>query len=77
LLFEGTEVANGMWEGEEGGVKEGEEGKVVLEEDVTEWDHGMYEGWLGSEIRESRRSRGVDGEGEEWSIWRDGCEGGE
>ncbi|KAF2822545.1 phosphoglycerate mutase family protein [Ophiobolus disseminans] len=54
-------------------------GKVVLEEDITEWDHGMYEGWLGGEIRSSRKERGVVGEKgeEEWSIWRDGCEGGE
>jgi broad specificity phosphatase PhoE len=59
-----------------GGLKIGDE-KVVLEDDITEWDHGMYEGWLGNEIRASRRERGVDGEGEEWSIWRDGCEGGE
>lgn len=51
--------------------------KVVLEEEITEWDHGMYEGWLGSEIRASRKERGVDREGEEWSIWRDGCEDGE
>jgi broad specificity phosphatase PhoE len=50
--------------------------KVKLEEDITEWDHGMYEGWLGSEIRASRKERGLDTD-EEWSIWRDGCEGGE
>ena len=36
------------------GLKIGDE-KVVLEENVTEWDHGMYEGWLGSEIRNSRK----------------------
>jgi broad specificity phosphatase PhoE len=50
--------------------------KVKLEEDITEWDHGMYEGWLGSEIRASRKERGLDKDGE-WSIWRDGCEDGE
>jgi broad specificity phosphatase PhoE len=50
--------------------------KVKLEEDITEWDHGMYEGWLGSEIRASRKERGLDIDGE-WSIWRDGCEDGE
>lgn len=53
-----------------------EDEKVKLEEDVTEWDHGMYEGWLGSEIRKSRKERGLDGE-REWSIWSDGCEDGE
>jgi broad specificity phosphatase PhoE len=50
--------------------------KVKLEEEITEWDHGMYEGWLGSEIRASRKERGLDGE-REWSIWSDGCEDGE
>jgi hypothetical protein len=39
--------------------------KVKLEENITEWDHGMYEGWLGSEIRASRKERGLDGE-REW-----------
>jgi broad specificity phosphatase PhoE len=50
--------------------------KVKLEEEITEWDHGMYEGWLGSEIRASRKERGLDMDGE-WSIWSDGCEEGE
>jgi sedoheptulose-bisphosphatase len=50
--------------------------KVKLEEEITEWDHGMYEGWLGSEIRASRKERGLDKDGE-WSIWSDGCEDGE
>jgi broad specificity phosphatase PhoE len=58
-----------------------EDGKGIarLEEDITEWDHGMYEGWLGNEIRASRKERGVVGVNgeEEWSIWRDGCEEGE
>lgn len=61
---------------DDAGVKIDDE-KVVLEEDITEWDHGMYEGWLGSEIRKSRKDRGVDKDGEDWSIWRDGCEDGE
>jgi broad specificity phosphatase PhoE len=50
--------------------------KVKLEEDITEWDHGMYEGWLSSEIRASRKERGLDSD-KEWSIWSDGCEDGE
>jgi broad specificity phosphatase PhoE len=50
--------------------------KVKLEEEITEWDHGMYEGWLGSEIRASRKERGLDKD-REWSIWSDGCENGE
>jgi len=63
---------------EKEGLKLGDE-KVKLEEDITEWDHGMYEGWLGSEIRKSRKERGVKGVNgeEEWNIWRDGCEDGE
>ena len=50
--------------------------KVKLEEEITEWDHGMYEGWLTSEIRKSRKERGLDTE-KEWSIWSNGCEDGE
>lgn len=49
---------------------------MQLEEDVTEWDHGMYEGWLGSEIRKNRKERGLD-QGKDWDIWSDGCEDGE
>ena len=49
---------------------------VKLEEEITEWDHGMYEGWLGSEIRASRKERGMDKDAD-WSIWSDGCEDGE
>lgn len=72
LLF-GDAMGEGMQDEE--GVDQ--EGKVVLEEDITEWDHGMYEGWLGSEIRASRKERGIDQGGKEWSIWSDGCEDGE
>ncbi|KAF2029523.1 phosphoglycerate mutase [Setomelanomma holmii] len=63
---------------ESSGLSLGDE-KVELKEDVAEWDHGMYEGWLGSEIRQSRKKRGIVGAHgeEEWSIWRDGCEDGE
>ena len=36
--------------------------------DLLEWDYGAYEGITTAEIRESRPG---------WSLWRDGCPGGE
>lgn len=50
--------------------------KVDITEDLAEWDYGDYEGLKSAEIRELRRSRGLDKE-RGWDIWRDGCEGGE
>jgi probable phosphoglycerate mutase len=41
---------------------------------VREWDYGDYEGRVTKEIKEDRKKRGL---GDEWDIWRDGCEGGE
>lgn len=52
------------------------EGVFSKAEELAEWGYGDYEGLLTGEIRELRRGRGLDGEGE-WDIWRDGCEGGE
>ncbi|KAF7306796.1 hypothetical protein MIND_00471300 [Mycena indigotica] len=40
----------------------------TLTEDCAEWDYGEYEGLLSSEIK-ARDSK--------WSIWKDGCPGGE
>ncbi len=37
-------------------------------DDLHEWDYGEYEGLTTPEIRESRS---------DWSLWRDGCPGGE
>jgi broad specificity phosphatase PhoE len=37
-------------------------------EDLLEWDYGDYEGLTSPEIHERR---------EDWSLWRDGCPGGE
>jgi broad specificity phosphatase PhoE len=37
-------------------------------EDLLEWDYGDYEGLTSAEIHERRR---------DWSLWRDGCPGGE
>ncbi|KAF5001157.1 hypothetical protein FDECE_11054 [Fusarium decemcellulare] len=51
-------------------------GNVTHTEDIAEWDYGEYEGLKTHEIRELRKKKGLDQE-REWSIWRDGCEGGE
>jgi broad specificity phosphatase PhoE len=41
---------------------------VQTTEDLLEWDYGEYEGITTAEIRASRPG---------WSLWRDGCPGGE
>jgi probable phosphoglycerate mutase len=41
---------------------------AALDEDLREWDYGEYEGLTTPEIR----ARDPD-----WSLWRDGCPGGE
>jgi probable phosphoglycerate mutase len=41
---------------------------VTITDDLLEWDYGDYEGITTAEIRESRP---------DWSLWRDGCPGGE
>ena len=43
---------------------------------LAEWDYGAYEGMLTREIRERRKSQGLDQE-RPWDIWKDGCENGE
>lgn len=50
--------------------------KIVVDDDLQEWDYGDYEGMLTGDIRELRKSRGLDKD-RPWVIWRDGCEGGE
>lgn len=50
--------------------------RVVVDEDLREWQYGDYEGLLTHEIIELRKSRGLDQE-RPWNIWRDGCENGE
>ncbi|KAL8891262.1 MAG: hypothetical protein Q9215_001675 [Flavoplaca cf. flavocitrina] len=50
--------------------------RLIVTEDIAEWDYGNYEGLVVGEIRARRKEKGLDGE-REWNIWRDGCEGGE
>ncbi|AET39996.1 sedoheptulose-bisphosphatase Ecym_5228 [Eremothecium cymbalariae DBVPG len=50
--------------------------KIVVDEDLREWEYGDYEGLLTREIEALRRSRGLD-QDRPWNIWRDGCENGE
>ncbi|KAI9722530.1 MAG: hypothetical protein M1828_004525 [Chrysothrix sp. TS-e1954] len=49
------------------------EKKVEVREDVREWDYGDYEGRTSKDIKEERHAKGMG----DWSIWRDGCPGGE
>ncbi|MGO9558347.1 MAG: histidine phosphatase family protein [Acidimicrobiales bacterium] len=43
-------------------------GEVELDEDLEEWDYGMYEGLTTPEIQAQRAG---------WELFRDGCPGGE
>ena len=49
---------------------------ITITEDIAEWDYGDYEGLKAAEIKALRRAKSLD-KGKEWSVWRDGCEGGE
>jgi probable phosphoglycerate mutase len=42
--------------------------RVVIDEDLREWDYGDYEGLTTPEVLERDPS---------WSLWQDGCRGGE
>lgn len=52
------------------------EGDITLTEDIAEWNYGDYEGLKAHEIKATRKGKGLDSE-REYSVWRDGCEGGE
>jgi broad specificity phosphatase PhoE len=55
----------------------GGDGAVIVTEEIREWDYGDYEGRKPAEVRADRKARGLDGENRSWSVWSDGCEGGE
>lgn len=50
------------------------ESKTITTEDLAEWGYGDYEGLLTDQIRELRRSRGLDA-ARPWHVMRDGCDG--
>jgi probable phosphoglycerate mutase len=82
LLFGGGAPHPGASEVVVAGVPEGifggGAGSVVVTEQIREWDYGEYEGMMAAEVRELRKQRGLETEGgPRWSVWRDGCEGGE
>lgn len=58
--------------GAEGGAIH-ESAQIEVTDAVAEWDYGEYEGVTSAEIAQKRREAGLP----PWSIWRDGCPGGE
>ena len=83
LLFGGLQSSGGSEGGgkEIVGIQEGifgaGEGSIVVTEEIREWDYGEYEGMKAADVRKMRKSQGLDKDGVEWNVWRDGCEGGE
>ena len=49
---------------------------ITVTEDIAEWDYGDYEGLKLAELRALRKQKGLD-QNTAWTVWRDGCEGGE
>lgn len=50
---------------------------VAIDGDLREWEYGDYEGLKTEEILQLRKLRGLDQHGEQWNIWKYGCENGE
>lgn len=50
--------------------------EITTTEDIAEWHYGDYEGLTAAETKTLRKERGLDVDSS-WSVWRDGCEGGE
>ncbi|OWB75488.1 phosphoglycerate mutase activity protein [[Candida] boidinii] len=46
-----------------------------IDNDIREWDYGDYEGLKTDQIKELRKSRGLNSN--DWEIWGNGCENGE
>ncbi|KAK1839169.1 phosphoglycerate mutase [Colletotrichum chrysophilum] len=52
------------------------EERISYTKDLMEWDYGDYEGKTRDEVLKMRADTGLPAY-PEWSVWRDGCEGGE
>lgn len=52
------------------------EATIQITPSLGEWDYGEYEGLTTDQIREKRKQGGLD-KGRPWSVWEDGCPGGE
>ncbi|KAH3675569.1 hypothetical protein WICMUC_002658 [Wickerhamomyces mucosus] len=50
--------------------------KIIVDNDLREWEYGDYEGLLTQQIKDLRKSRNLP-IADDWLIWRDGCENGE
>lgn len=50
--------------------------RIVVDNDLREWDYGDYEGLTSSQIKALRAKRGLE-IADKWEIWKDGCENGE
>ena len=47
---------------------------IEVTETIREWDYGEFEGLTDKQIEERRDTAGINGD---WSIWEEGCPGGE
>ncbi|KAH3684699.1 hypothetical protein WICPIJ_004334 [Wickerhamomyces pijperi] len=45
--------------------------RIVVDNDIREWEYGDYEGKLTKEIKQMRKEQGLNSD--DWEIWRDGC----
>lgn len=52
------------------------EATIQITSNLAEWNYGEYEGLTTDQIRAKRKQAGLDKE-RPWSVWEDGCPGGE